>query len=133
MNEGLETVVASTHSHAHAEHDGHHVTPLGTYLTIYFVLLVLTVVTVAVSYMGLPPLQSITVAMLVAMVKATLVGAWFMHLKYDAKFNVFTFIAALWFMASFFVFTFYDLASRGMVNEVTGQHVLHKDMDELKK
>ncbi|MBL8619360.1 MAG: cytochrome C oxidase subunit IV family protein [Deltaproteobacteria bacterium] len=126
--------MSSSHAIGHDhEHAGGHITPLPVYFAVYGALLVLTVVTVAVSYMGLPPLQSITVAMLVAMVKATLVGAWFMHLKYDAKFNVFTFLAALWFMASFFVFTFYDLASRGMVNEVTGQHVLHKDMDEQKK
>jgi cytochrome c oxidase subunit 4 len=123
---------AMGHDHGHG-HGEHHITPLPVYFAVYGALLVLTVVTVGVSYLGLPPLQSISVAMAVALVKASLVGAWFMHLKYDAKFNVFTFLAALWFMASFFVFTFFDLASRDMVNQVTGQHVLHKDMDERKK
>jgi len=129
----------ASHSNAHAvadhaEHGGeHHISPLSTYLIIYGALLVLTVVTVAISYMGLPPVQSITVAMLVAFVKASLVGAWFMHLKYDTRFNVFTFLAALWFMAIFFIFTMFDLTSRDRVTEVTGNHELHKDMDEIKK
>ena len=65
--------------------------------------------------------------------KATLVGAWFMHLKYDAKFNIFTFLAAFWFMASFFVFTFFDLSSRDAVNDVTGQFELRKDLEAAQK
>lgn len=127
MNEGLETVVASTHSHAHAEHDGHHVTPLGTYLTIYFVLLVLTVVTVAVSYMGLPSTLSIIVAMMVASVKASLVVLWFMHLKYDTKFNVLVFLSSIWFIALFFIFTMFDLGSRDSILAVTGNFELRMD------
>jgi cytochrome c oxidase subunit 4 len=102
-------------------------------IAVYGALLVLTVVTVGVSYLGLPPVQSILVAMGVALVKATLVGAWFMHLKYDAKFNIFTFLATFWFMASFFVFTFFDLSSRDAVNDVTGQFELRKDLEEAQK
>jgi hypothetical protein len=39
---------------AHAEHEGPHVSPLSTYLGIYFTLLFLTIVTVGISYLGLP-------------------------------------------------------------------------------
>jgi cytochrome c oxidase subunit 4 len=118
---------AAAHDHGHDDHGGHHISPLSTYFLIYGALLVLTVVTVLVSYAELPPAQSVPAAIAVATVKAGLVAGWFMHLKYDARFNVFVFLGALWFMAAFFVFTFFDLASRDMVHEVTGQFELRRD------
>jgi cytochrome c oxidase subunit 4 len=99
-------------SHDNAEH---HVTPLKVYLGVYALLLVLTTVTVGVSYLGLPPTLSIMVAMMVASVKAFFVAAWFMHLAHDTKFNILFFIASLWFIGVFFFFTTSDLASRGRV------------------
>lgn len=117
----------SAAAHGHDDHGAHHVSPLSTYFAVYGALLVLTVVTVLVSYAELPPAQSVPAAIAVASVKATLVGAWFMHLKYDARFNVFIFLASIWFMAVFFVFTFFDLGSRDFVHEVTGQHELAMD------
>ncbi len=111
----------------HDDHCGPHISPLSTYFAVYGALLVLTVLTVLVSYAELPPAQSIPAAMAVASVKATLVGAWFMHLKYDTRFNVFIFLAALWFMACFFVLTFFDLGSRDAVHEITGQMELRMD------
>jgi cytochrome c oxidase subunit 4 len=99
-------------AHDHAEH---HVTPLPVYFGVFGALLVLTVVTVGVSYLGLPPTLSIIVAMAVASVKAFLVAAWFMHLAHDTKFNILFFLASLWFIGVFFVFTTSDLASRDRV------------------
>ena len=99
-------------SHDHAEH---HVTPLKIYFGVYFALLFLTAVTVGISYLGMPPTLSIIVAMLVASVKAFCVAYWFMHLSHDTKFNVLFFIASLWFIGVFFIFTTSDLASRGRV------------------
>ena len=64
-------------SHSHSEP---HVSPLSTYIGVYVILLVLTVVTVGVSHLGLPPVPSIILAMVVASIKAFFVGAWFMHL-----------------------------------------------------
>jgi cytochrome c oxidase subunit 4 len=119
--------------HAADEHHdglGHHISPLTTYIAVYLTLLVLTVVTVLVSYAELPPAQSIPAAMAVATVKATLVATWFMHLKYDTRFNIFIFLAALWFMASFFVFTFFDLASRDMVMESNSHYEYRIDKEE---
>ena len=100
---------------AHAEP---HISPLKTYYTVYAALLVLTVTTYAVSFAGFEPKLAVIVAVSVAMVKATLVGAWFMHLKYDVKFNVFVFLAALWFMSVFFILTMFDVGSRGSISEV---------------
>ena len=104
---------------AHASEGHHaHISPLGVYLGVYGALLVLTVLTVVVSYMGLPPTTSIITAMVVALVKASLVCAWFMHLKYDTKFNVIVFLSAVWFAGLFFIFTSFDIQSRGMVLDI---------------
>ncbi len=102
----------SGHEHEHM--------PLKTYFIIYGALLCLTVVTVGVSVIGLPSTLSIVVAMCVAAVKGVLVATWFMHLKYDRKFNVFIFVASFWFMAVFFIFTMTDISSRGDILAVTG-------------
>ena len=113
-----------------ADSHEHHITPLPTYIAIYCTLLVLTVVTVAVSYLGLPTTPSLILAMCIATVKATLVGAWFMHLKYDTKFNIFIFLAAFWFGGSFFLFTFIDLSSRGDILKIQNVHELRAESAE---
>ena len=50
------------------------------YITVFVALMALTLITVAVSYLHLPPAMAITVALLVATVKGTLVACYFMHL-----------------------------------------------------
>ena len=117
-------------SHDHAEH---HVTPLKVYFGVYFALLFLTIVTVGVSYLGLPPSLSIIVAMAVASVKAFLVSAWFMHLAHDTKFNVLFFISSLFFIGAFFVFTINDLASRDRVMKVQDSFYLRAEKAEKMK
>jgi hypothetical protein len=53
--------------------------------------------------------------MSVALFKATLVATWFMHLIHDTKLNIALFLASLWFMGIFFIFTTFDMSSRGNV------------------
>lgn len=98
--------------HSHSEP---HVSPFSLYMKIFGALVVLTFVTVGVSYLGLPATPSIIVAMAVASVKATLVAAWFMHLLHDTKFNIMLFLASIWFIGAFFCFTSLDLMSRDRV------------------
>ena len=100
-------------------HSEHHITPLSTYFTVFGSLIVLTFVTVGVSELGLPPTLSIIVAMAVALVKATLVATWFMHLIHDTKLNIALFLASIWFMSIFFIFTTFDMASRGNVMKMS--------------
>ena len=107
-------------------HGEHHIMPMKTYYMVYGALLVCTALTYAVSELG-PSMgvaagsaTSIAIAMAVAFTKAFLVAAWFMHLKYDTRFNVFTFMSALWFMSVFFIFTMFDIGSRERVTEITG-------------
>ncbi len=51
------------------------------YIAVFAALLVLTVVTVGVSYLSLPMTPTILVALAIASVKAALVAMFFMHLK----------------------------------------------------
>ena len=52
-----------------------------TYIGVFAALMVLTVVTVGVSYVHLAVGLALTVALIVATVKGSLVAAYFMHLK----------------------------------------------------
>lgn len=55
------------------------------YMRIFWILLVLTVVEVAIAYMGLPKLLLISLLVVLAVWKAALVALHFMHLKFERK------------------------------------------------
>jgi cytochrome c oxidase subunit 4 len=84
-------------SETEAEHVREHVR---VYLMVFAALGVLTIVTVALSYLELPTGYAISVALVVATVKASLVAAYFMHLVTEEK--VILYLLAL--CAAFFVF-----------------------------
>jgi cytochrome c oxidase subunit 4 len=69
------------------------------YITVFVALMVLTIITVAVSYLDLSTPIAVTVALLVASVKATLVACYFMHLISEKK----LIYAVLALTAAFFV------------------------------
>ena len=56
-----------------------------TYYTVFGALMVLTVITVAVSYVHLPVAMAILVALVVATIKGSLVALYFMHLLHERK------------------------------------------------
>ncbi len=75
---------------------------LMVYVMVFTALAVLTVVTVAISYLDLSTPYAIGVAMVVATVKASLVAGYFMHLLSEEK-------VILWLLllcAAFLVFLF---------------------------
>jgi len=51
------------------------------YLMVFGTLLVLTLITVGVSYLDLPEFETVIVALIIATTKASLVAMFFMHLK----------------------------------------------------
>jgi cytochrome c oxidase subunit 4 len=55
------------------------------YITVFVALMVLTIITVAVSYLHLPVAMAVTVALLVATIKGSLVACYFMHLISEKK------------------------------------------------
>ncbi len=116
----------------HEEHGEHHVLPLWIYLAVYGALLALTVVTVGVSYLNLGT-TAIVAALTVAIVKASLVAGYFMHLRYDDRFNSLIFAASILFMTLFFAFVFIDLTSRGLINPVEDNFVLRKDQGKTEQ
>jgi cytochrome c oxidase subunit IV len=55
------------------------------YITVFVALMALTLITVAVSYLDLPPTLAIAVALFVATIKGSLVACYFMHLISEKK------------------------------------------------
>jgi cytochrome c oxidase subunit 4 len=55
------------------------------YITVFVALMVLTIITVAVSYLDLPVAGAVAVALFVAVVKGSLVACYFMHLISEKK------------------------------------------------
>ncbi len=82
-----------------------------TYVKVALALLLLTLITVAVSYVNLGVLN-IFVAMLVATIKGSLVCLYFMHLKEDNRVNQVVFISAFVFLAIFVGLTLSDVLFR---------------------
>ena len=76
----MTTDHATTSDHA-ADIDRH----VRIYITVFVALMVLTIVTVAVSYVDLPLPIAVTVALLVATIKGSLVACYFMHLISEKK------------------------------------------------
>ena len=72
----------STTSSDHAADIDRHVK---VYITVFVVLMVLTIVTVAISRFHLPVHIAVTLALLVAIVKGSLVACYFMHLISEKK------------------------------------------------
>ena len=67
--------VEMTDGHA-ADIDKH----VRVYIIVFVALMALTFVTVAISYLDLPPAMAIAVALFVATIKGSLVACYFMHL-----------------------------------------------------
>jgi cytochrome c oxidase subunit 4 len=105
-----------------AEHTAEHVQQqVRSYFIVFLSLLVLTVVTVAVSRLHLPVAAGVIVALAVASLKGTLVAGIFMHLfsdKFPVVFRVLIF-AAVFFavMVILFLFGYFDTfaSERAMV------------------
>ena len=73
-----------------------------TYMMVFGALLVLTIVTVAVSYLHMAVIPAVTVALIIATFKASLVAMFFMHLKGEVKIIYWS----LYLTAVFFVLLF---------------------------
>ena len=96
-----------------AEHTVEHVQQqVRTYFIVFLSLLVLTVVTVAVSRIHLPVAAGVVVALIVASLKGTLVAGIFMHLfddKFPFIFKVLVFSAIFFIvMIALFLFGYFD-------------------------
>lgn len=97
----------------------HHIIPLNVYFKVIAILMVLTVVTVAAARVDFGAMNTV-IAMAIASVKAGLVLAFFMHLKYDDKLYLVTFGTGIFFLIVFYFFSWVDIYTRvkesGLVN-----------------
>ena len=84
-----------------------HVADLRVLLAVFGALVVLTAITVGVSYFDFGALN-LLVAVSVATVKAALVALYFMHLRYDSLFNAIIFTIGVAFLGLFLIITMMD-------------------------
>lgn len=87
---------------AHSHDGGHvHVVPPWLLLAVFGALLVLTFVTVAVTWVDFGRTANVWIALIIACAKAALVALYFMHLRWDSPFNGVILVASLFFVALF--------------------------------
>lgn len=107
--------------HAHKEHlpNEHHVTPFATYIKVAATLFALTFLTVGAHaiHQVLGPAAPL-VAFAIAAVKAFLVMAWFMHLKYESMENRIVFALGFFFLLVLFGISITDILSRHFISGV---------------
>ncbi len=89
-----------------------HVVPLRVYLFVFFSLLILTGTTVAIAFIDLGPLNNL-VAMGIAVLKATLVILFFMHVRYSTRLTPLVIVSGLFGLAILVGLTLIDYATRG--------------------
>jgi len=89
-----------------------HVSPTKVYYTIFGSLMVLTAVTVTVAFINLGGLN-FPVALGIAILKATLVILFFMHVKYSSRLTKLICGTAFFFLLVLFGLTLSDYLSRG--------------------
>jgi cytochrome c oxidase subunit IV len=88
-----------------------HVVPPRTYYLIFLTLMVCTAITVAVAFVDLGPLNAI-VAMTIAVLKATLVMLFFMHVKYSTRLTWAVVLGSVFWLGILIVMTAGDYLTR---------------------
>ena len=88
-----------------------HIVPAKLYVTIWAILMAMTITTVLVARADIGPFN-VVVALVIATIKATLVVLFFMHLRYSPKLTMATVVAAM-----FFLFLLSRRATRSFVSK----------------
>jgi len=94
--------MAHTPQQTHSDHAHDIKAHVRTYMMVFGALMVLTIVTVGVSYLHLPTAPAVILALVIATFKASLVAMFFMHLKGERKIIYWS----LYLTAVFFVLLF---------------------------
>jgi cytochrome c oxidase subunit 4 len=89
-----------------------HLVPVRVYLTIFSLLMVLTAVTVGVSYLDLGPANTL-VAIVIAVTKMMLVVLYFMHVRYSSRLTWAVVGGGFFWLALFLLLTLGDYLTRG--------------------
>lgn len=113
----------TAHANSHDAHAGHgelqmghhHVSSSAMFVNVLIALLILTGITVGASQIDFGA-ANMLIAMFIACIKASLVMAFFMHLKWDTAINKIVFLGSFLFLALLFIFTIADHATRRLDN-----------------
>ncbi|MBA3393484.1 MAG: cytochrome C oxidase subunit IV family protein [Deltaproteobacteria bacterium] len=101
--------MATDTTHHHDDHHGiAHTASIKVLIGTGSTLLLLTIVTVLATKIDLGPNMNLALAMFIAVIKATLVILFFMHLKYDKIFHTVVFMSAILAASLFVGFTLMD-------------------------
>jgi cytochrome c oxidase subunit 4 len=101
-------MASTTHDDHHDDHGIAHTASLRVLLSTGGALLMLTLVTVLATKVDFGANINLALAMFIAVVKATLVVLFFMHLKYDKIFHTVIFVSAILAASLFVGFTLMD-------------------------
>jgi len=104
----LTHAAAGAHAVAHDDEHFAHTLPMKMLVGVLGALVILTVLTVAVTSIDLGSQGNFIIAMIIATIKAALVMGYFMHLVWDSKFNVFAFLSSFLFVLLFLSMTLLD-------------------------
>ena len=104
-----------THQPDHETYTGHaaphHRASIMAYLLVFAALMIMTIVTVAVSRIDLGAWNT-AVALAIAIVKATIVILWFMHVIHSPRMTWIVVISSFLWLGVLFVLTFADYLTR---------------------
>lgn len=89
-----------------------HIVPLRIYVSIFAALLVGTALTVWAGLHDFPGQLNVIIALTIAVVKATLVVLYFMHVRYSSRLIWVVFTSALFWLAILFALTLSDYWTR---------------------
>lgn len=103
-----------------AEHTGHHVVPIKVYIAVFLALMVFTTLTVVVAYYDLGRLN-VLIALTIAVIKATLVVLFFMHVRYSSRLTQVIVVSGVFWLFIMLAFTMSDYLSRGGWPTTLGQ------------
>lgn len=93
---------------------------MSLYVGVFVALLILTGVTIGVSFLGLPGGNAIAAAIIVALVKASLVVTFFMHVWGDHNFIKLIIATTVFLLALMVGFVVLDLTARQDVDKARG-------------
>ena len=108
----MNVQINETDRESHGHSPAHHASPLSMYFAVFAALMILTVLTVWVSRIDLGAWNT-AVAMAIAIVKATVVILWFMHVIHSPRLTWIVVLASFLWLAVLFTLTFADYLTRG--------------------
>ncbi|HET6892132.1 MAG TPA: cytochrome C oxidase subunit IV family protein [Pyrinomonadaceae bacterium] len=93
-----------------------HIVPVRVYIVIFLALMAGTAITVFAGKQDFPGHLNVVIALTIAVIKATLVVLYFMHVRYSARLIWVILASALFWVGILFALTFSDYWSRGWLS-----------------